>query len=449
MVLWRGVMFAQSGSPVKLPPLRIIRYEENWQGFQAKPGQFEAIKNIRLSSKLRLTTGGDIRQRFEWFRNEEWGLEKPGTDGFHLQRYMIHAELRSGRGLRLFTQWKSNLVTGRQDGPRPTDRDQLDVHQAFGEWTGESRFPVMLRVGRQEVALGTSRLVSIREAPNVRLSFDGVRLALPVSGWKVELLALRPVRTRPDVLDDTPDNRQSLWGVYATSGERAWWGGGWDLYYLGLDRKRARFDSGTGREQRQSFGVRYNRRKNNWDMDYEGIFQTGTFLDRSIRSWTIGTNTGYTLEQASMQPRFSVKANITSGDRSPNDRRHGTFNALFPKGNYFSQADVLGPYNLMDLHPGVSMQLHRAWTITVDCDLFWRYSRTDGLYDVPGNPAVPGAGSTARFIGHAYKGGLEWKANRYLSFEAEYQRLFSGTFLRQQGRPNPIDFLAVWTTIRF
>jgi hypothetical protein len=447
--LSQGTTIAQTGLAPKLPPLRSIRYEENWTGFQAKPGQLESIKNIQLVPRLRLSLGADIRQRFEWFRNEEWGLEKPGADGFYLQRYMMHAELRAGSRFRIFTQFKSSFVTGRQDAPRPTDRDLLDVHQAFGEFRMESLGGLTIRAGRQEVALGSSRLVSVREAPNVRLSFDGVRLSMKMAAWKLDLLALRPVRTRAGAFDDSPDNRQSLWGVYATSPEKAYWGGMLDVYYLGLDRKRARFDSGTGREQRQSFGLRYSKRTSEWDLDYEGIFQTGDFIGRSIRAWTTGTNTGYTLSQRPLQPRFGIKANITSGDRHPDDRRHGTFNALFPKGNYFSQADVLGPYNLMDIHPGVSLRLHRDWTINLDCDVFWRHSTSDGLYDVPGNPAVAGKGSNARFIGHAYKGGLEWKANRYLSVEAEYQRLLSGTFLRQQGRPNPIDFLAIWTAIRF
>lgn len=442
-------LLAQAGPSQKLPQLRTIRHEENWAGFQARPGQLESIKNIQLLPKLRLSIGADVRQRFEWFRNEEWGLEKPGVDGFHLQRYMIHAELRAGNLFRFFAQLKSNFVTGRQDAPRPTDRDRVDVHQAFAEFRMESLGDLTIRAGRQEVALGSSRLVSIRDGPNVRLSFDGARLAWKMADWKVELLALRPVRTRAGAFDDTPDNRQSLWGVYATSKEKAYWGGTLDIYYLGLDRKRARFDSGTGREQRQSFGARYSRRTAELDLDYEGIFQTGTFLSRSIRAWTTGTNTGYTLTQTPLQPRFGIKANITSGDRDPNDRRHGTFNALFPKGNYFSQADVLGPYNLMDIHPGVAIRLTKDWVANFDCDLFWRYSTSDGLYDVPGNPAVAGKGSNARFIGHAYKGALEWKANRYLSVEAEYQRLFSGTFLRQQGRPNTIDFVAIWTTIRF
>lgn len=417
---------------------------------------FAPLKNIHLGPKVLLSLGGETRQRFEFFNNDEWGLKHAGADGFYLQRYHFNVDLRVGSRFRFFGQLKSNLAAGRAEGPRPVDADRVDVHQAFaeivlipkssaGEWT--------LRLGRQESPLGSSRLVSLRDGPNVRLSFDGARLMGHIHNWNLNLLALRPARTRAGSFDDTPDNRQSLWGLYATNKLAALPGATLDLYYLGLDRKRARFHSGTGREQRHSFGARFSRRQDAWDLDYEGVLQSGTFAAPSggqgIRAWTTGTNSGYTFLQLPGKPRIGTKANVTSGDRNPNDRRLNTFNALFPKGNYFSQADLLGPYNLMDLHPSISVKLRPEVTLTQDFDLFWRYSTRDGLYDVPGNPIVPGTGSNARFIGHAFKTGLEWKYDAHLSFEAEYQRLLSGSFLRQQGRPNTIDFFALWATFRF
>lgn len=423
-----------------LPPLRTSRGDENWTGYKNDGRMLEALKNVRLLPGWRLTAGADVRERFEMFRNEEWGLDAPGTDGFLLQRYMMHAELRHERGFRIFTQFKSNLVSFRNSDPRPVDKDTFDVHQAFFEF---ARHGTSLRVGRQEVSLGSSRLVSIREGPNVRLAFDGARLDLNWKSWKVALLALRPATTRPGSFDDAPDHRNSLWGVYATHKS------GWDAYYLGIDRKRGRFDSGTGREQRQSLGARYHYNNERWDLDYEGVFQFGTFRDLNIRAWTTGTNTGRTIAHLPGKPRLGLKANVTSGDTNRNDRTLGTFNALYPRGNYFSQADVLGPYNLMDLHPGITVRLPSETALNVDWDMFWRYSTSDAIYDVPGNPVVSGSGSTARFIGQAFKVGVEHRFNRYISIEGEYQRLYAGSFLKQNGRAATIDFIGVWTTFRF
>jgi hypothetical protein len=47
-------------------------------------------------------------------------------------------------------------------------------------------------------------------------------------------------------------------------------------------------------------------------------------------------------------------ADISNGD-NPKTNTLGTFNALFPQGNYFGVIvdTVLGPINFRDIHPGV------------------------------------------------------------------------------------------------
>lgn len=452
LVFDAGLM-AQGAEQWKRPSPRPIRYEEDWsrlRSVKGPRGPFDSLKWIPLGGNVHLTMGGETRQRFELFHNDEWGIESPGFDGYYLQRYMMHADLQLGDGFRIFGQLKSGIERGRKLGPRPVDEDDLDVHQAFAEVRLHRASKTRVRLGRQEVSLGSSRLVAIREGPNVRQSFDGARLLFGFGRWEASILALRPARTVQGLFDDAPDHRQSLWGIYSTyKFAGAMSGSALDVYYLGLDRKRARFDIGTGREHRHSFGTRWSGGREGWDFDWEGVVQSGSFQGRGIRAWTVGSNTGYTFRDVKFQPRIGAKANTTSGDRDPQDGKLGTFNALYPRGNYFSQADLFGPYNLMDLHPAVSLKPHRRLTLTHDVDIFWRYSTRDAIYNVPGIPLIPGSGSDARYVGTALKFAGEWRWNEYLSFEAEYQRLFSGGFLREQGRGNTIDFFAAWASFKF
>ena len=62
---------------------------------------------------------------------------------------------------RVFTELERGLEQGRNGGPRPTDRDPLDLHQAFLDWKvvrSEAR-SVTLRFGRQELGFGSGRLI--------------------------------------------------------------------------------------------------------------------------------------------------------------------------------------------------------------------------------------------------------------------------------------------------
>jgi hypothetical protein len=74
---------------------------------------------------------------------------------------------------------------------------------------------------------------------------------------------------------------------------------------------------GTAQEVRQSLGARISRpiatEHSGWDYDNEGLWQFGTFGSRNIRAWTIATETGYRFPTVPSKPRFSVKADISSG----------------------------------------------------------------------------------------------------------------------------------------
>src|SRR6185295_7596733 len=117
-----------------------------------------------------------------------------------------------------------------------------------------------------------------------------------------------------------------------------------------------------------------------WDYNTELVGQWGRFGTGPIRAWTVASDTGYRLSGVPLRPRLGLKADIASGDRDHSDRTLGTFNALFPKGSYFSEADLLGPYNLMDLHPSIELHLCRNVSLTPDADFFWRQSTHDGIY---------------------------------------------------------------------
>jgi hypothetical protein len=447
-----GALSAAADETVAPPPLKLIRYEEDWSGYGDSSRRahtwLEPLKHVRIGREgWFLTVGGETRQRYEVFRNPSFGLDPADRGGYYLHRYMMHADAHFGERIRLFGQLKSGIENGRNGGPRVPDEDRLDVHQAFVEVRPWRR--IGLRAGRQEVNLGSSRLISIREGPNVRLSFDGVRLSLGSNRWTVDLLAIRPTRTRRGFFDDTPDHRQSLWGMYAASPAL-------ELYYLGLDRKYGEFVQGRGREQRHSIGVRWFRKPQpHWDYDYEAVWQFGSFGsagEASIRAWTVASNTGYTFGAAPGKPRIGLKVDAASGDRNPNDRRLGTFNALFPKGAYFNQADLLGPYNLMDVHPSVTVHVSRSVTITPDADFYWRHSTHDGVYGIPGDLLFPVPRSSIgrdRYIGSNAGVSIEWRASRYCTLESQYLHFYPGPFLKRALLPKSVDFFSIWATIRF
>jgi hypothetical protein len=268
---------------------------------------------------------------------------------------MVHFDFHYGKHVRTFVELKSGLNSYRIGGPRPIDEKKLDFQAGFLELgTTEGENSASLLVGRQELEYGSGRLVDVREGPNVRLSFDGFRLKTKVHSWKIDGLAFRPDFDNPGFFDNAPNNQVGFWGVYGTRSTTG--GTTLDLYYLGLDRKQATFERGTALEVRHSLGARFSRpiatEHPGWDFDYEGLWQFGTFGSANIRAWTVASETGCRLPTLPLKPRFSAKADISSGDH-PNSNALGTFNPLFPKGNYFGVLATTGPgpINFVDLVP--------------------------------------------------------------------------------------------------
>ena len=85
-----------------------------------------------------------------------------------------------------------------------------------------------------------------------------------------------------------------------------------------------------------------------------------------------------------------------------------TFNPLFPKVAYFSEASLIGPLNHIDVQPGLALRATEELTAALDWDFFWRESREDGLYRAAGLPIVGGERSLSRYVGSQLSVRLEW-----------------------------------------
>lgn len=457
-ILLQPVATAQTkpACPSTPPVYSSSPYDENYwylSNESCRTDYWDTIKYIPLNSTGRtyLSLGGQVRERYEFFDHYNWGQGPQTSSGYLLQRYMVHGDLRVQSRFRLFVDLKSGIENGRNGGPRPVDEDKLDVHQVFVdvkplEWSSGS---LTLRTGRQELSFGSSRLVSVRESPNVRQSFDGFRLVLLSNRWRLDAFATKPVETNPGIFDDSPDHTRSFWGLYATTPIAGQENANIDLYYFGLDRKTAAFDQGLAREQRHSVGARLWGRPEQWDYNFETLFQWGRFGQGNIRAWTAASDTGYTVRSWSLHPRIGLKADIASGDKNPADPNLQTFSGLFPKGGYFSEADLLGPANFIDLHPSATLPLTKRLFLTTDADFFWRESLGDGLYGVAVNLVRSGKNSRARYIGNHASAQMEFRLDRHTTLVWEYLHFFAGPFLEQTGPGKNINYVTAWATYKF
>jgi hypothetical protein len=432
-------------------------HEEDWR-FLADRTQrrddWDVLKFVRLSAdgNRYVSFGGEVRVTYERFTNPDFGKSPKDSSGYFLQRYLLHGDLHLSSGLRVFAGLSSSLENGRNGGPRPViDENRLDLHEAFVELARSgSAGPLVLRIGRQELALGSGRILSLREEPNVPLSFDGLRLRAQLAPWKIDVLALAPVQSQPGVFDDWHDPHFRLWGVYAT---RTFTGSvlsAVDLYYLGVDRDHATYNQGSASERRHTLGLRVTRSKGAVRFDHETMIQVGRFGSGDITAWRLSLDTSYVFERLAWKPEIRLAADAASGDRDPSAPGLQTYNGLFPSGSYSCRCLLEGPANNLRLQPVLSLQPSAALRIRSGWAFFWRQSRGDGLYGVAGNLLVPANGAGARYEGTRPIAQVDWQMTRHASLHVNADYYFTGPFGKQaESAPSSLSYFSVWAAYRF
>jgi hypothetical protein len=259
------------------------------------------------------------------------------------------------------------------------------------------------------------------------------------------------VENNPASFDDRTDGGRKLWSIYAT---RALPGigpaSGIDLFYIGYGRKIVRFDDDrAGPELRHTLGARLFGSRDDWKWDVEGHLQFGRFAGGEIRAWSVASDIRYTFSEMPLKPFLQLRANAISGDQHPDDRRLGTFNALFPKGKYFGEAGQIGPYNLLNIHPIVGIELGNGLSLSAAAIFFWRESVSDGIYGTVGNLLRASGSSRARFVGTQGDIVLGWSPARGLDVELSYSVFRPGRFIEETGSAATVQFLGAEAQMRF
>jgi hypothetical protein len=464
LMLLVGTPFAhaQSGHAANPPEpnrnYQLLRENEDWSFLRdanLRSDFWDPIKFIRFRldrDDWYMSVGGEAREVWEQIGNDNWG-QQPYMNAYLNERYMLYFDVHYSKHVRTFVELKSGLNSFRIGGPRPIDEKKLDFQAGFLEvGTSPGAKSLALRIGRQELEYGSGRLIDVREGPNVRLSFDGFTVKSQIDSWQIDGFAVRPDLDKPGFFSNAPNHGVAFWGAYATRllPRKVFL----DAYYLGLDRKQATFERGTAQEVRHSLGARISRpvatEGPGWDFDYEGLWQFGTFGSGNIRAWTVASETGYRFPTVRLKPRFSAKADISSGD-NPNSKTLGTFNPLFPKGNYFGVLATTGPgpINFIDVHPHMETVFPHDVTVSFDWIFQWRESLQDGVYAVPGFLIRAADGSRARFVGHRPGTEIRWQANRHLWFQADYGVFFAGSFLKETQPGRNLNYWALWAGYKF
>lgn len=413
---------------------------------------FDPVKRIHIGDNILLSFGGQF-----WYRymNETHSrLNAAGrNNSFHLTRTRFHADLWYRDRVRLFAEFLDARMWGNEFPPLGIDRNHTDMLSIFAdlklaEAQGGKAY---VRVGRQELTLGSQRLVSSLDWVNTRRTFQGVKVFWNTPKFDLSAFWVRPMTTEVNKFDNWDKKRDfyGLWGTYKPKK-----GDAVDLYFMSLNNHNNKA-VGTFGIKGDSFihtiGSRYIGTYERFLFELEGMYQFGDHANQDISASAVAVGGGYRVSLP-FNPQFWLRYDFASGDDNLNSSgTRNTFNHLFPFGNYYmGWIDRVGRQNIHDLSAQFSFHPQRWLTFISQYHRFYLASKTDFLYNAGGAATLRDAtGLSGSHVGDEIDFRFNVHVDRHQDVLVGYSKLFAGGFLKAT-RPgvNP-DLFYVQYNFRF
>lgn len=410
--------------------------------------------------------GGQVRLRYESRENfaiagrpgaVDFRHQGPDNDNdFFLTREKLHVGYAPTSWLNAFVEGRESTASGDEREPSP-DSDAIDLHQAYLQLGDAAKFPLRLKVGRQELIYGDERLVGASDWSNVGRVFDAAKLRFENSDVWVDAFSGHVV-----MVDDHSFNNANeddfLSGVYAST--RTWVPKQeTQVYFLARnvgENSPATIGPGlppllTGASPRDIYTVGARVKSlagqfDGWDYEAEVAGQFGRFKSSvtapSLRQEAFAAHAagGYTFEHAWGTPRMGLEYNFASGDKDPTDKRHGTFDNLFPTNHkFYGYMDFVSWQNIHNARFAAAIKPAKKLTLTLDYHAFWLATTHDSFYQVNGAPRTTGGyginPNAGNFVGTELDLIASYTIKPYATAQAGFGHFFVGDYLKNSLKP--------------
>ncbi|HUY88187.1 MAG TPA: alginate export family protein [Pirellulales bacterium] len=395
---------------------------------------FERLKRIRLGENFMFSTGGET-----WYRYNDLNNLTPGSNTYGLTKVRTYGDLWYRDQFRVYAEFIDADRGGGTQPPAPTDIDRADFLNLFVDVkvADIAEHPVYVRGGRQEVLLGSQRLVSNLAWANMRRNFDGVRGFRQGDKFDVDLFWLEPVIPNATQFDKS-DHNQQLAGSWFTYRKKK--GHFLDFYYLYYNNSNTVVRQGIVSDPTRvnTFGTRYAGDRNNYLWDFEYALQLGQRGSHDLVAGMATTGLGYHLAKRRWNPTLWLYYDFASGSANPNAGRYATFNQLFPFGHYYlGWADAVGRQNIQDVNLHLGIYPVPWTTLWLQYHHFWLNQPRDALYNAAGAAVRRDpSGAAGTNVGDEIDLVANFHVNAQSDFMVVYAQLFGGGFLQATSSPS-------------
>ena len=427
--------------------LMFSRWAEDWTGMHAGEG-LPPLKGMALGAGTSLTLSAEARLRHDTFTHAQ---AKQGNS-YHqgLYRGVLGADLRLDSHVRIY----SELATGQVDTGRSTASANLQNSLALQQFFLDLREPVGsgivgAMVGRQEFSDGPRQLISLSDGPNLHRTWNGVRLYAHAQRYRVGYFDLRATQLGTGYFDESIRSDERIQGLNASliatpgAGPNTYL----DAFWIRNDNAHFRYGAASGRDQRDTLGLRLWGRQGQFRYDWTLAYQDGVSIGRDVSAWAVFAVQSVGLSDQGWKPRLTAHVDIASGGGAGAGKTKG-FNQLYASSSYLGEGRFLSLTNLALVAPGMSLSPTAATNLSFEYGIARRLAANDAAY-AGGMQAFAGTqGLPGHDVGRLSRIVASWSPHESLTLFANVEHLSAGALLRQANLPSG-SYSAVGATIRY
>ena len=398
-----------------------------------------------------LSLAGEFRVRYENLQG--LGYSQDSDDGYGLTRTRLDVGIRPVSWLNFGIQAQDSRAPGIRPALSSSGavRDPLDLRQAYAE-IGASQSPASLKVGRQALIYGDSRLIGAPDWSNTSRVFDAVRLQVRGAGAKLDLFSASVVRNDPNRRLNRSVEGEYLHGLYGSL-ENVIPGSTLEPYLLWQTKSSVVNElNAHGDLDRYTVGLRaWGKGLGPWDYNAALVRQWGQAAGADIQAWAGYGELGYSIE-ARLNPRLYVHYNYGSGDKDPGDGRIEGFDNLYPTTAFlYGRANRVGWRNHKGLRLGSEFKPHSKLTLLLEFHSFWLASRTDALYTNVGRVSVapPPGGARDAKVGNEVDAVFTVPVTGNFSLGGGLAHMLPGPFVKANTAGHPFTYSYLFTSYKF
>jgi hypothetical protein len=370
--------------------------------------------------------------RVRWEGPEGTNFMITPSNSLALSRIRFGLDYRPESWLRFFGETQDSRAEFYGSNPGNTVSDPWDFRQGYIEVGKIEGNGVKVRGGRQDLFLGSGRLVTTGDWSNITKVYNVLHGYVTTNPMKLDIIAGSVILADPTRMDrDKPG--EHFYMAYSAFGKliplaslEPYLMAKTAMNVKGKDGKLGNADTMYG-------GARLiGKIPGGFDYSAEAVRQFGSYSDETIQAFGYIMGGGWTFAKAPWHPRLLAEDVWASGNDNRKDHYHQGFDILY--GAQQPATSLTGQFawrNIEALRAGVETSPLKNLTVSVSYRDFWLATTEDGLYSGTNVETVVNTKATNNHVGEGIENMWTWKATPKTTVGAGIATLTPGAYLQQ------------------